>query len=175
MLVKIGFLAIIAFICIVLGLIFPPIKVLGLQFLNSILEGLIKILWAISKFILSMIEVLEYMAKELLGLNNNISDYSKFAENVIVGDTNLLGYITRIFRYVVGVAIILMLVFTIYATIRNEYSYATGAEKSNDKGAVLKKLFKNLMSIVLMPIIFIMIILFVLLKHLHPYQIIQKY
>lgn len=126
-------------------------------FTNWLSDILGKGAWVVVKFILGIMEILEFAASSFLGVGSTVDDYYKFAEA-----NNLTAAYTKTFKAICAVAIVLMLIFTILAIVRQEYANATDpsgfSAKNNAKGPIMLKLFKGIMAIIALPIVMIFII-----------------
>ena len=88
------------------------IGVSGGNFVTGAKNFMNLVFWEIEKFILGILSVLEYIAYEFLGIGQGVDNYANFATK-----NNLTSTYTRTFKAVAVVAIILMIVFTIFAPI----------------------------------------------------------
>ncbi len=123
--------------------------------------------WFICKWVLGIIDAMQLAFSRILGINLtdgtslSLADYVEgMKEMTVSGGANYYDYILRIFRALFGVAIVLMIVFTIVAMVMQEYKLAvTGYQKAdNHKGKFFVVILKNLLVIFLMPLIFYTII-----------------
>ena len=114
-------------------------------------------LWSIEKFVLGIMEALEYTICSFLGIGSTIDDYTNFANTNGLTDT-----FVKTFKAIVGVAIVLMIIFTIFAIVRQEWQNITSKKgfspEQNKKGPIVMKLFKGIMSIIVLPIAMVVII-----------------
>ena len=125
------------------------------------LSGLTKLLsecfWGITQFMLGVMEMFEFLAASFLGVGTTVDDYLNFADN-----NGLTASYMKTFKAVCGLAIVLMIIFTIMAIVRQEIANATDpngfSSKQNDKTPIIMKLFKNIMSIIILPIAVVIII-----------------
>lgn len=148
---------------------FAWVKALGITLYNSFLNVLGSIwnfitryVWYVTKWVLGALDAMQLAFTRLLGLdlNNNTSislgEYIEGLKEVRASTSNYYDYLLKIFRAVFGVAIILMIIFTIISMVMQEYKLATnGYQKAdNEKGKLFKILLKNVIAILLMPLIF---------------------
>lgn len=141
-----------------------------IRWLWSIVSNfLVNIFWVVVKFILGIVDALEYVINNLLGIGSTIDDYTDYAKSLnISGNRDYLKTLVKTFRAIVAVAIVLLLIFTIIAIIKQEVNNAqnnfeakdkSGKSKvGNNKGSIIMKLFKNLLAIVALPVTMIFII-----------------
>lgn len=132
------------------------IGVSGGNFVTGAKNFMNLVFWEIEKFILGILSVLEYIAYEFLGIGQGVDNYANFATK-----NNLTSTYTRTFKAVAVVAIILMIVFTIFAIIRQEWVafQAKGglSPKNNDKIPIIMRLFRGIMTIIALPVTVVII------------------
>ena len=119
---------------------------------------ILSMIWAIEKFVLGIMDALQTIVYQFLGIGTTVDDYLNFANNNEMTKT-----LVTTFRAILVVSIVLMIIFTIIAIIRQEVEVATNAknkssEESNKKGPIVMKLFKGIMSAILLPFAMIAII-----------------
>lgn len=126
--------------------------------LEVILNFILRIIYLISTFIMSFIEFLQYVVSIMLGITTDISDF------VVLDSRNPLvkmltnETVLKVFKYILGVSIVLVIIFTIYAIIKSEYSYAAG-DKDGDTvniGRILKRSLKSLFTMGIFPLVMIL-------------------
>ena len=116
-------------------------------------------LWLIIKFALGILEALQYIIETFIGLNSTVDDYFTFAKN-----NDFLNMLVRTFRALLAVGIVLLLIFSIYAIIKQEVDFAStgfGADKKlkdNNKSAIIKGIFTRIMTMLLLPITMIFVL-----------------
>ncbi len=124
-------------------------------------------IWYICKWVLGVIDAMQFGFTRLLGIDTgakttmSAGDLIDGAKDIIIsGGSNYYDYLMKIFRAVFGVAIVLMIVFTIFAMVMQEYNMAVnGYEKANnEKGKFVKVIFSNIITIFLIPLIFYTVI-----------------
>lgn len=145
-------------IVLVIAIIVVVLSVFGsfANFMAAILELVTTIAWSIEKFIMGIMEALEYLGKSLLGIGTTLDDYTEFANA-----NNLTETFVKTFKALAVVAIVLMIVFTIIANFRQEYANISSGKfnaDGNKKGPLIMKLFRGVMSIIVLPITMILII-----------------
>lgn len=137
-----------------------------INILSFIWNLITKYIWLISKWILGMLDAMQLAFTKLLGLDLNnktstsLGEYIEDMKDITFSGTNYYDYILKIFRAVAGVALVLMIVFTIIAMVMQEYKLANdGLQKDdNKKGKIIRVLLSNICIIFLLPIIFYTII-----------------
>lgn len=133
---------------------------------GKIFNFIFSIIWTVIKLILGLIDAFSYIINSLLGIDTTLDDYTNIAKSIGgSGSRNYLDTLVDVFRALIGVSIILLLVFTIIAVIRQEIDFAKSGfvtdskkGKGNNKMGILKNLFRNLMAIIVLPLAMICVI-----------------
>lgn len=128
----------------------------------AIINVIAKYVWYVCKWILGIIDVMQLTFTRLIGIDTegttlSLGDYIEGMKDIsTTTGSDYYSYLLKIFRAVFAVAIVLMIIFTIYAMVMQEYKLATDgySKADNDKGKFFKILFKNVIVIFLMPLIF---------------------
>lgn len=130
---------------------------------SMLLNLIYSLLWTIVKFVLGIMEAFEYIVNSFLGINGTVDDYISFAREYEFLDT-----LVTVFRAILAIAIVLLIIFSIYAIFKQEFDYASsGFEKtdkkgnstgSNSKGVIIRNLLLKLASMFLLPITMIFIL-----------------
>ncbi|MBQ8451153.1 MAG: hypothetical protein IJ538_00005, partial [Clostridia bacterium] len=122
-----------------------------------ILEGITQVLYFICKWLLAFVDFLQYFVQKLIGLDywlNNTRYTISGATNAdlifkfLYDDT-----VQRVFRALIGVSIVLLIIFTIYAIIKNEWMYATTGGKDNSKADIVRKALKSIVTVAVFPVL----------------------
>ena len=145
----------------------------GRTLVNTVLNifGLVwnfitKYVWFVCKWVLGMLDAMQFGFTRLLGIGTGdttltFDDLINGAKDVIMpGGSNYYDHIMKIFRAAFGVAIVLMIIFTIVAMVLQEYNLAVNgyAKGDNKKGKFFKVLLTNIITIFLLPLIFYTVI-----------------
>ena len=136
---------------------------------STILNFIISIIWTVVKLVLGVIDAFTYIINSMLGIDSTLSDYTEYAKSLgVSGNRNFLDTLVKTFRAIVGVAIILLLVFTIIAIIKQEVNNAQNGFEAkgkdgkgvvgNNKGGIMMRLFRNLIAIIALPITMIFLL-----------------
>ncbi len=132
------------------------------DFFSGFPMNILNIIWFLiqtaMKFVLNLVDLMQYFVKHLVGI-----DYWEGEVSLdTVGDSDVIfkfiynTNVQRVFRYMVGVFIVLLIVFAIIAIVRNEYAVASEADKaSNDATVVLKRAGKAILMVVLVPVLLV--------------------
>lgn len=115
-------------------------------------------MWVIIKLVLGAMEAFEFIITTFIGIDSSVDDYVAYAK-----EHAFLSTLVQTFKAVLAVAIVLLLIFTIYAIIKQEFDYATtgmgaGKTKDNNKSEILKGIFTKLMTMLLLPISMIFVL-----------------
>ena len=129
-------------------------RVIG-NFFTKIWNFIQGALWAIIKWILGVLEALEYIINQFLGIGFTVDDYYAFAKN-----TEFFNSLVKTFRAICGVGVVLLIIFTIIAIIKQEYQNAVSGmtPEGNNKTPIIINLLKKLVSMIALPIMMIFII-----------------
>ena len=126
---------------------------------NGIFEFLLQCAWSVISFIMTIMDALEYVAFSFLGINMGVNDFSAIEEKIN------LDVLTNTYRALFGIAIVFMLIFTIVAIVRQEWSSAASGFVSKDKkGKVVNgvsnpkmpfitRLLRNFVIVLIMPLL----------------------
>lgn len=146
----------------ILNFIMPILSFIGNGFANlfkMLLNGIMELLWVIIKFVLGIMEAFEYMINQFLGLDSTVEDVYTFVKDSEDGP-ELLKILSKSYRAVVAISIVLLIIFTIIAIIKQEYAnFASGMKQpNNDKKPIITGLFKKMLYVLLLPIAMMFII-----------------
>ena len=126
------------------------------------------IIWYVCQWVLGFLDAMQLAFSRILGLDLQTGTSTSLGEYIdgmkeitISGGSNYYDYIMKIFRAMFVVGVILMIIFTIAAIVLQEYNLAVnGYQKSdNNKGKFVKNILTNMLSILLIPLIFYTIII----------------
>lgn len=144
-----------SFMC--LGLTFKYLWSLLGNLITKLFNFIVSIFWVVVRFVLGVLEALEFIINQFLGIDTTIGDYYAFAKN-----TEMYSSLVKTFRAVCGVAIVLLIIFTIFAIIMQEWRNATGKSGMSPEGNNVKPIiinaFKKILTLVAFPIIMVFVI-----------------
>lgn len=132
--------------------------------ISKIWNFILSILWTVCKLVFGVMEAFEYMIHEFLGIGTTVKDLTYTAEQIEVGGVKYLDTFVGVFKNVVIVSMILLIVFTIFAMIKQEWDHAHSGysegkdKKGNSKNGILVRLLTNLVSILALPLTMIFLI-----------------
>ena len=145
---------------------------IGRFFVNAfsgLLNVAISASWNIIKFVLGLMEAFEYMINSFIGIKTvqmpngsyelrgtTIQDMVDYAEGVSNGSaTSFVTILANTFKALMGVAIVLLIIFTIVAMIKQEYAHATSGSadpEGNNKKPIIMGMFKRMLYVFLLPL-----------------------
>lgn len=147
---------------------------------SMLLNWLVSASWSIIKFVLGLMEALEYMINSFIGIKTvtftnettgvtrtelrgtSIQDIVNYAKGVSNGTTtSFVSILASTFKALMGLSIVLLIIFTIIAMVKQEYANATSGSISadgNDKKPIIKGMFKKMLYIFLLPLTMMFII-----------------
>jgi len=128
-----------------------------LEFLTSILvTWLTKFIYTICTFVMNFIEVIQLAVCRILGITVDLKDF------VVLDTTNPLvkllldDTVLRVFKWAIGIAIVLIILFTILSIAISEYRFATESSASNSKGRILGRTLRSFFTLGMFPLILIL-------------------
>ena len=117
-----------------------------------------EIIYGLVKWLLAIVDFLQYFIQKLIGLDYWLKPGSKTIEGAT--DNDLLfkflynDTVQNVFRAMVGVFIILTIVFVIFAIVKTEWKYATGDGKGgNSKMQIFRSSFKSFILVLVFPLV----------------------
>lgn len=155
------------FFAVIYGMFGRTIVNTVLNILAIVINFFAKYLWIVCKWILGVIDAMQFAFTRLIGIDTSktssisVGELVEGAQNIAApGGQSYYDYIMKIFRAVAVVSLVLMIVFTIISMVMQEYNLAISGDQKldNKKGKFFKLMLSNLMVIVLMPLIFYTII-----------------
>ncbi len=137
-----------------------PLKQGAFKALVTIFDLLVNAAYYVLKFILNIVDLLQYFVKRLVGLDfwgtELVNDPNvSYLDHDIVFRFIKNDTVQRVFTYMLGIFVVLLIVFTIIAIIKSEYSYATGSAKDNSKKGIVGKSLRAILMVILVPILLI--------------------
>ena len=126
------------------------------RFMVAIGNALMWVIVSMMRFILNFIDFMQYFVKHLIGLDYWDGEVSLET----IGDSDVIfkflynENVQKVFRYMIGVFVVLLIVFSIIAIVKNEYAVATETEKaSNEPIIVFRRAGKAILMVVLVPVL----------------------
>lgn len=126
-----------------------------ISFLCAILNGFVWLVYHILKFVLNIIDLLQYFVKRLVGLDywgTSKVTTENYADHDIIFRFLQNKQVQRVFRYMIGIFVVLLIVFTIIAIIKSEYSFAANGGDNNKK-TIFTRSFKAIFMVIMVPIL----------------------
>jgi len=120
-----------------------------------------KIIYVSCSFVMSLIELIQFVIMKILGISVSVDDYQ------ILDNSNPLIKIlssepfTKAFRALLGVAIVLVVVFTIFAIVRSEYNFAAKDGPSVSKMRIFSRSLRSFFIMGIFPVFFLFITILV--------------
>ena len=126
----------------------------------AIAGGISRFFYMIIRFILYIVDFLQFFVKHLIGIDywqsGNVS-LDTLGESDIIFKFLYDSTVQRVFRYMLGIFVVLLILFAIVAIVKNEYAFAIETKDAkNDPMSVIKSCGKAILTIVLVPIILVM-------------------
>lgn len=119
--------------------------------------------YTIVRWILNIVDFLQYFCKHLIGLDywqkGNVS-LETLGESDIIFKFLYDETVQKVFRAMTGIFVVLLIIFAVIAIVKNQYAVAAEVDKAdNNPMGVLKKCFKAIFLVVLVPLMLVMGIL----------------
>lgn len=155
------------FFSVIFGMFGSVVTNFFTNIINFVWNFICKWVWTVCKWVLGVLDIMQLGFSRLIGLDLGTGDTLTYGDYIdglkhitVSGGSNYYDYLMKIFRALIVVAIVLMIIFTIYAMIMQEYKMSiTGyAKADNQKGKFFKRIFTNIITICLIPMIFYTII-----------------
>lgn len=134
----------------------------GLGNLLSMLgNGIAHLVYYICKFALNVIDFLQFLVQKLAGLDawlnfsGNLGDLENLRETDVVFRFLLSDTVTTVFRAMLGIFLVLLILFSIIAIIKNEYGNATSGKDPVDHKKTLLSAFRAIIMVILVPVILV--------------------
>lgn len=122
------------------------------------IDAFTQLIWTIVKLIFGAMELFEYIIKSFLGIGSSVNDMYQF---ITSSNQKFLDVVVHTFRAILAVSIVLVIIFTIYAIIKQEWNNSftdKGASGSNSKKGIILKAFRNLIVMLMLPLTMLFLI-----------------
>ena len=125
------------------------------------------VFYGISKWLLAFTDFLQYFIQKLIGLDYWLNTPRYTIQGALKADL-LFSFlyndtVQKTFRALVGVFLVLLIIFTVFAIIRSEWQYITGSGKkgefgdgSNSKTSIIRNAIKAIALVIIFPIMLIL-------------------
>lgn len=128
---------------------------------SAILKGLASIAYVICKLVMGLIDFLQFLVQKLAGIevymNMEKFDPESLKQSDIVFRFLFSDAVSKVLKSVMVVFIVLLIVFTIFAIIKNEYKAATtGGGDSLDHRKSWYAAFRAVITVILVPVLLVM-------------------
>ncbi len=132
--------------------------------LVAIGNAIFTLIYTIVRWILNIVDFLQYFCKHLVGIDywekGNVK-LETLGESDIIFKFLYDKTVQRVFKYMLGLFVVLLIIFAIIAIIKNQYAVAAEVDDKADNNpmGVLKKCFKAIFLVILVPVMLVMGIL----------------
>ncbi len=125
----------------------------------TLCTGISTFFYGIIRWVLNIVDFLQFFVKHLIGL-----DYWESGEVSVetLGESDIIfkflydDTVQRVFKYMLGIFVVLLILFSIIAIIKNEYAVATEAKDSATTMTIIKRACKAIFLVVLVPVLLVM-------------------
>ena len=125
---------------------------------NGLIDLILNILYTTCTFVMGVLELIQFTFSKILGLTIDIKDY------VLLDTSNPLIKIlvdpgfTRVYRYLLGISVLFVIIFTIFAIIKSEYNYAANDGPFISKGRIFARSLRSFFIMTIFPMFFLLVI-----------------
>lgn len=115
--------------------------------------------YGIVKWFLAFVDFLQYFIQKLIGLDYWLANGSKTLQGATENDL-LFSFlynetVQRVFRAMLGLFVVFLIVFTIFAIVKQEWKFVTGTEKQNTKTTIIAGSLKAIALVLFVPLILV--------------------
>ncbi len=133
-------------------------EILG-NFFVYIFTYVVNAFYGVCKWFLAFVDFLQYFIQKLIGLDYWLSPGGKDLKGATESDL-LFSFLYNetvqdVFRALVGLFIVFLIIFTVFAIIKQEWKFVTGTEKDNTKGKILSGSLKAIALVIITPLILV--------------------
>lgn len=132
-------------------------------FFQQAIESVVSLFYWVVKWVLALVDFLQYFVQKLIGLdywlNNNVYSFEGAVESDLLFSFLYNDTVQNVFRALCGVFIVLLIVFTIAAIIKSEWTYITGESFGDGKGNSKSKIMVNSMKAIAWVLVFPLILI----------------
>ena len=128
--------------------------------LQSVWQAFLTLVYWVVKWFLAVVDFLQYFIQKLIGLDYWLSEAPKSFKGATESDllfTFLYNdTVQRVFRAMIAVFFILLIIFTIFAIVKQEWTYATGgfeSKEGNSKVKIMRDSIKAIALVLVFPVI----------------------
>lgn len=123
--------------------------------LTTVGELVIKVVYSIFKWMLTIIDFLFIFIRELIGMNDKLIELEDLSESDVIFKFIFSEEVSAVIKGMIGLAIMLIIIFSIFAIVKSEYDYVAHGKSSNSKKGILVSAMKSLLMMFLVPVIVI--------------------
>jgi len=120
---------------------------------DGLINLILRLIFAICRFVLNLIEFFQFVVSSILGISVKAEDY------VVLDSKNPLvklltnESVLRVFKYMLGIAILLIIIFTIFAIVKSEYQFAVeGDPDVSGKGRIFARSLRSFFTLGMFPL-----------------------
>lgn len=125
----------------------------------TLCTGISTFFYGIIRWVLNIVDFLQFFVKHLIGL-----DYWESGDVSVetLGESDIIfkflydDTVQRVFKYMLGIFVVLLILFSIIAIIKNEYAVATEAKDPATTMTIIKRACKAIFLVVLVPVLLVM-------------------
>lgn len=115
-------------------------------------ETLITVFYAIGKWILTFIDFIFVIVRQLAGMNSDFDSVEEISQGDLIFKFVFSDSVVRIIRNVLIFSIVLLIIFSIFAIVKSEYQFVTQGG-GNSKSKIYKSILRSLFLMFLVPVV----------------------
>lgn len=125
---------------------------------NGLIDFILNLLYSTSTFVMAVLELMQLTFSRILGLTVDIKKYTLLDTTnpliKILTDSNY----TRVYRYMLGIAGLFVILFTIFSIIKSEYNFAVNDGPFVSKGRIFVRSLRSFFIMTIFPMVFLLVI-----------------
>lgn len=121
-------------------------------FIEIVGEMIIKFIYSLSKWVLTIIDFIFIFIRQVIGLNTDFTSLEEISKSDMIFQFLFNENVLRVIRGMIGLAIILIILFSIISILKSELDFATNGG-ANSKKQILVSALKSFFLILIVPVI----------------------
>lgn len=122
------------------------------EYIYTLFDYLVKFFIVIAKWILVAIDFGFVFIREFIGMNSDYDNLTEMTEADMIFEFVFNETVINVIKGMIGLAIVLIIVFGIFAIVKSEYKYATEGG-NNSKTPIFKNILKSFFLLIFVPVV----------------------
>lgn len=124
---------------------------IGDVFIHAV-ETVVRVLYAIIRWLLTFIDFIFVFIRQLIGMNTDFTSIEEVTQGDVIFQFIFNDSVIRIIRNMLIFSIVLLIIFSIFSIIKSEYEFITQGT-GNSKGKILANALRSMFLMVLVPLV----------------------